>query len=108
MSDNAADHDLLSEALGELTFEDVLAMVRLSEGALQSQSATEESQRLRRKLERMRRSLEWRVMTASHHSPGPRAGLDDLRRELAALPVENPSDGFSARDHDDLLYGGRQ
>ncbi len=25
--------------------------------------------------------------------------------ELAAFPVENPSDGFSVRDHDKLLYG---
>lgn len=32
--------------------------------------------------------------------------LRRLRRELAALPVANPADGFSNRDHDRLLYGG--
>jgi len=28
-----------------------------------------------------------------------------LRQELAALPVRNPSDGWSNRNHDQLLYG---
>jgi len=36
-----------------------------------------------------------------------RANLDRLRRELAALPTRNPSDGFSNRDHDRVLYGER-
>ena len=31
--------------------------------------------------------------------------LERLQKELAALPVMNPADGFSNRDHDDLLYG---
>lgn len=35
-----------------------------------------------------------------------RAALERLRRELTALPVLNPADGFSNRDHDDVLYGG--
>jgi len=34
------------------------------------------------------------------------ADLDRLRRELAALPVCNPADGFSNRNHDEELYGG--
>ena len=37
-----------------------------------------------------------------------KANLDGLRRELAALPVRNPADGFSNRDHDRLLYGERR
>jgi hypothetical protein len=37
-----------------------------------------------------------------------RANLERLRRELAALPVRNPSDGFSNRDHDRPLYGERR
>jgi len=32
--------------------------------------------------------------------------LNRLRKELATLPVCNPADGFSNRDHDKLLYGG--
>ena len=31
--------------------------------------------------------------------------LSRLRKELAALPVHNPSDGQANRDHDELLYG---
>jgi hypothetical protein len=31
--------------------------------------------------------------------------LSRLRKELAALPVQNPTDGFSNRNHDSLLYG---
>ena len=31
--------------------------------------------------------------------------LRRLRQELAALPVHNPADGFSNRQHDQLLYG---
>ena len=33
------------------------------------------------------------------------AALQRLRCELATLPVRNPTDGFSNRQHDDLLYG---
>jgi hypothetical protein len=31
--------------------------------------------------------------------------LHRLRQELATLPVHNPVDGFSNRQHDQLLYG---
>ena len=31
--------------------------------------------------------------------------LRRLRQELAALPVRNPADGCSNRQHDQLLYG---
>jgi len=34
-----------------------------------------------------------------------RANIGRLRRELGELPVCNPIDGFSNRDHDDVLYG---
>ena len=34
-----------------------------------------------------------------------RENLERLKEELAALPVMNPADGFSNRNHDDLLYG---
>jgi hypothetical protein len=44
-------------------------------------------------------------------SPAPqtieqkREALDRLGSEMACLPVANPADGFSGRDHDQLLYG---
>lgn len=41
-------------------------------------------------------------------TPEKRKSLDDLRRELARLPVANPEDGLSNRDHDRLLYGAGQ
>jgi Putative addiction module component len=34
-----------------------------------------------------------------------REALRRLRYTLATLPVRNPEDGFSNRDHDRLLYG---
>jgi hypothetical protein len=33
--------------------------------------------------------------------------LEGLHEELDALPPEGPQDGFSARDHDEVLYGKR-
>jgi hypothetical protein len=37
-----------------------------------------------------------------------RVNLDRLRRELAGLPVCNPADGLTNRDHDRVLYGERR
>jgi hypothetical protein len=34
-----------------------------------------------------------------------RDALRRLRQELKGLPVCNPSDGFTNREHDQLLYG---
>ena len=34
-----------------------------------------------------------------------RDALHRLRQELATLPVHNPVDGFSNRQHDQVLYG---
>ncbi len=36
------------------------------------------------------------------------AKVQQLQSELASLPVQNPGDGFSNRDHDDTLYGEAQ
>ena len=54
-------------------------------------------------IEELARSL--RAATAKVTSEDLRASLDRLRRELDSLPVHNPADGFSARDHDRELYG---
>ena len=35
-----------------------------------------------------------------------KANLDRLQKELGRLPIGNPQDGLSNRDHDALLYGG--
>jgi predicted DNA-binding antitoxin AbrB/MazE fold protein len=37
-----------------------------------------------------------------------RRALDRLAAEMANLPVKNPDDGFSARDHDLVLYGWKK
>jgi hypothetical protein len=74
------DFDTISHTLERLTSQEKLALI-----------------------ERLARSLQ-----AIPHQVSPdqqRTALQRLRRELAALPVVNPDDGFSNRQHDDLLYG---
>ena len=56
-----------------------------------------------RLIEELARSL--RTPTNEGKSDDLRANLDRLRRELARLPVRNPADGVSNRDHDRELYG---
>jgi predicted DNA-binding antitoxin AbrB/MazE fold protein len=33
--------------------------------------------------------------------------IAEMLAEIENLPIEEPDDGFSGRDHDRLLYGGR-
>jgi hypothetical protein len=54
-------------------------------------------------IERLARSLHAAPLPVSPASR--QEALHALRRELRALPVENPADGFSNRDHDRVLYG---
>jgi hypothetical protein len=54
-------------------------------------------------IERLARSI--RTASAARTMEQKREALDELRREMASLPVANPADGFSGRDHDRLLYG---
>ena len=54
-------------------------------------------------IERLARSLRGTPSVASPEQQ--HEALRRLRRELAALPVINPADGFSNRQHDQLLYG---
>ena len=54
-------------------------------------------------IEQLARSLrEGSLRTSSAHQ---REALRRLRQELACLPVHNPTDGWSNRDHDQVLYG---
>ena len=49
------------------------------------------------------------VTVTDDASPSQAAGIgsaSELLREVAGLPVESGDDGFSARDHDRVLYGG--
>jgi hypothetical protein len=57
-------------------------------------------------IERLARSV--RTTTAPRLAEQQRQALNRLREEMAALPVVNPSGGFSSRNHDQLLYGERQ
>jgi hypothetical protein len=54
-------------------------------------------------IERLARSLRDTPSVASPEQQ--HEALRRLRQELAALPVINHTDGFSNRQHDQLLYG---
>jgi len=58
-----------------------------------------------RLIEELARSLH--ASTAEAKPADHQTSLERLRRELAGLPVHNPADGFSNRDHDHELYGER-
>ncbi len=53
-------------------------------------------------IEEVARSL--RTASTAASPTEARAALNRLREELAALPLENPADGVSNRNHDDALY----
>jgi hypothetical protein len=72
----------LQSALARLTVEEKLALIEYLAQSVRSAEATP--------------SLEVQRET-----------LARLRKELAALPLESPDDGFSGADHDDVLYGKR-
>jgi predicted DNA-binding antitoxin AbrB/MazE fold protein len=36
-----------------------------------------------------------------------RDAIEEMLAEIEALPIEEPDDGFSGRDHDRILYGGQ-
>jgi hypothetical protein len=57
-------------------------------------------------IEHLARSV--RSLSPPRSAEHRREALDRLRNDMAALPVVNPSDGFSGRDHDQLLYGERR
>ena len=57
-------------------------------------------------IERLARSLREPVTEHQVIADQQRQALQRLRHALTSLPVRNPDDGFSNRDHDRLLYGG--
>ena len=42
------------------------------------------------------------------HEQTQRSNVAETLAEIAALPVEGPSDAFSGRDHDSILYPKEQ
>jgi hypothetical protein len=57
-------------------------------------------------IEEVARSL--RTPAVATDSGAQKAKMDRLRAEMAALPVRNPADGFTNRQHDRVLYGETQ
>ena len=42
-----------------------------------------------------------------HGSDPTASSAAEILASLAALPLEGPSEGFNGRDHDRVLYGGK-
>lgn len=58
--------------------------------------------------DRLLRSLDGEAVAAPHDDrmmPEQKQALLDFLDEIESLPVENPDDPFSGRDHDKVLYG---
>jgi len=83
MSDQAIDRSALHKTLQQLTRAEKLQLI-----------------------EEVARSL--REDGTEEYCQDHQAKLKRLRHELASLPVHNPADGFSNRDHDNALYGARR
>ena len=66
------------------------------------QLTVEEKQRV---IDHVKRSLEHDSVAPADQAKQQRSALDRLRNETDKLPIHNPEDGLSNRDHDDLLYG---
>jgi hypothetical protein len=56
-------------------------------------------------IERLARSM--RKRSGARTAAEQKADLERLFAQLDMLPVKNPNDGFSNRDHDKVLYGER-
>lgn len=126
MSKHATQLNELEKLLSQLAPEELFEVVRLAARSLRQLSGSaalphpsESLAQLREELQALRRSLEQclptaaqviesgrRASTGDQPSSDQLANMTRLRRELATLPVCNPGDGFSNRDHDEELYGG--
>ena len=76
------DFDIIIQTLHRLTPGEKLALIEHLAHSLQSPIAVDQGSAIQQ-----------------------REALRHLRHALAALPVHNPEDGLSNRDHDRLLYG---
>jgi hypothetical protein len=57
-------------------------------------------------IERLAHSLQEPATEDQVIADQQRQALQRLQQALTSLPVHNPDDGLSNRDHDRLLYGG--
>ena len=44
------------------------------------------------------------VIVITHEKPRPNGNAAEILAEIAELPLEGPSDSFSGREHDSILY----
>ena len=104
MSDHAIEYGNLRAALARLQRElgRISTALRDPRDAAKREEEAAALQVLQGEVERLARSLTQR--TAESGPQDQMANAQRLRRELAALPVCNPDDGFSSRDHDAELY----
>ena len=79
MSSSTANWDILREAITHLTHAEKLRLIEEVTRSLDTGDTADDRERLARLVRRC--------------------------NEIAALPVHNPDDGFSSRDHDRVLYG---
>lgn len=104
MSDQATEWGNLREALARLQRElgRISTALRDPRDAAKREEEAAALQVLQGEVELLARSLAQGI--AESQPQDQVASLRRLRRELAALPVHNPDDGFSSRDHDAELY----
>lgn len=48
------------------------------------------------------------VIVITHDQPKTNGNTAEILAEIAALPIEGPSDSFSGREHDSILYPRKQ
>ena len=56
-------------------------------------------------IERIAHSIRSESTSTPDRASGQRKNLDRLRKEMEAMPADEPQDGLSNRDHDRVLYG---
>jgi hypothetical protein len=82
--------------------EEISQSLRLFGDATEPRDQAATLQPLLRQVEQLASSLS--QGTAETECEDQLANLKRLLRELDALPLQNPDDGFSSRDHDEVLY----
>ena len=104
MSDQAIEWGNVQEALARLQHElqRISTSLRDPGDAAKRREEAAALQVLQGEVELLARSLTQGITDSEPQDQV--ASLRRLRRELAALPVHNPDDGFSSRDHDNELY----
>ena len=53
------------------------------------------------------RTVETGEQLSTPHQLPQQIEIEEMLAEIESLPIEEPDDGFSGRDHDRVLYGGQ-